>query len=376
MGRLRETVRVNGGSWFRRRRAPGWLGAVGITRLLAFQVIQVGLFVVLVRGVAAAILGGVVGAAAVAVTFGRWRGRWWTENAALWLRFRRRRGVVDVPATDPRLAALGQLVPDLVVEDQAGPDTSRLGMGSDGAGWFAVLEVEPSEAGVDPPVPLTALTRIAADAEPAGVVMQVVSHTMPVRGDATARHRLLWVAVRLDAAVVAAAAVGEGQVDVPAVLAELTRRVRRALRRRGLSARLLDADGVGEALALSCDLAPGDPATAAREEWGGWHSPRLRHRCYWLQRWPDPERGTYLLASLTDLPEALVSVALVLEPRDQAGDNDLRCLIRLAAAPERSQQVCDRAERLAQRLGGRLFPLDGEHAPAVYGSAPSGGGAR
>jgi type VII secretion protein EccE len=371
-------------AWFRLRRLPGRLGAVGVLRLLVFQVVQVGVFLVLLRGIWAAVLGSVVGAVAIAVTFGRWRGRWLTDQAVLWLRYRRGRGATSGAPDDPRLVALGQLVPDLVVEDiAAGPEGSRLGMGSDGAGWFTVLEVEPAGAGVAPPVPLAALVRVAAEAGQAGVVIQVVTHTVPVPGGVAARQRLLWVAVRLDADLVADAAVDDlgaepaHQVDVPAVLAELTRRVRRALRRRGLGARGLDADGVVDALALSCDLAATDAPGLGkvREDWHAWHSPRLAHRCGWLQTWPDPDRGTTLLAGLGESPEARVSISLVLQPRDEL-ESDLRCLIRLAAPPDRIGQVYDRADRLTRQLGGALFPLDGEHALGVYGSAPSGGGAR
>jgi type VII secretion protein EccE len=375
---------VSEGMWFRRRRLAGRLGVVGVTRLLVFQVIQVGLFVALVQGPLAALFGGAVGTVAIVVAFGRWRGRWCTELVMLWFRYRQRRGGAGGPqgGADPRLAALGRLVPDLVMEDVPGPDGTRLGMGSDGAGWFGVLEVEAGEAGVDPPVPLSALARIAAEAGPSGVVMQVVSYAAPEPGDPAARQRRLWVAVRLDADTVAGSLVDdpERQVEVPAVLAELTRRVRRTLKRRGLGSRVLDADAAIDALVLSCDLAPADPSRhrvgPVREEWEAWHSHWLSHRCYWLRDWPDPERGTGLLATLAELPGARVSTALVLEPGDEAGDPDLRCLIRLAAPQPRIREVGELAERLTVRAGGELFPLDGEHALAVYGSAPSGGGAR
>lgn len=371
-------------AWFRPRRPPGRLGAVGVSRLLAFQLIQVGLFIVLASGVWVAILGGTVGAVATVVTFGRSRGRWWAETAVLWLRYRRRREATAATPADGRLAALAQLVPDLVVEDVSGPDSTPLGMASDGAGWFAVLEVAPSEAGISPPVPLAALARIAVEAEASGVVMQVVTHSVPVEAAAD-RRRVLWVVVRLDADTVATDAVGDpDRLDVPAVLAELARRVRWALKRRGLAARMLDADGVLDALTLACDLvpasappAPGPPVARARESWDAWHSPRLAHRCFWLRIWPDPESGTVLLASITDLPGAQVSISLVLEPRPDAPvETDLSCLVRIATPQERSRQVCAQAGRVAQRLGGEMFPLDGEHATAVYASAPTGGGAR
>lgn len=114
-----------------------------------------------------------------------------------------------------------------------------------------------------------------------------------------------------------------------------------------------------------------------QEHWRAWQSCRLVHRCYWLREWPDPERGTNLLASLINLPNAQVSIALLLEPRSPANEGmDLRCLIRVASPPERHQEVGTHAQRIAERLGAQLFPLDGEHALGVYCSAPSGGGAR
>lgn len=370
---------------FRQRRVPGRLGAVGVSRLLALQVIQVGLFVVLVQPLWAAILGGLVGVLIILLVFARWQGRWITESALLWLRFRRRQGRVASQQEDQRLAALAELAPDLVIDEVPGPDATRLGMGSDGAGWFAVLEVEPADAGVDPPVPNAALARIAREAGLGGVVMQVVAHSapaasgaVPVPGAGAGRQRRLWVAVRLDADLVTSSAVDdeEDRVDVPAVLAELTRRVRRALRRRGLSTQVLDEDGLIDALALSCDLASAGHAGKVHEQWRAWQSHRLAHRCFWLRRWPDADRSTALLARLAELPDGQVTVAFILEARAESTEVDLRCLVRVSAPPAQCDRLCDLAEGLTDQAGGQLYPMDGEHALAVYGSAPTGGGAR
>ncbi|QSB15314.1 hypothetical protein JQS43_02825 [Natronosporangium hydrolyticum] len=360
-----------------------------------------------VRGAWPAIFAGVVGTLGVALVFGRWRGRWWTETATLWLRYRRNRagepatahaataGPAAIPGpadpdsgTDPRLAALGALVSDLAVESVPGTDAwPRWGMGSDGAGWFAVLEVDTTDAGVHPPLPLWALAEIATEAEQPGAVIQIVTHTSNQGGDVT---RTLWVVVRLDSVAVADSVVDGAaqQPDVPAVLAELSRRVTRVLRRRRLRARAVDRDGLLAALLRSCALTPDGPA--GFERWRWWSSGRLAHRSFWLRSWPTPEAGTTILAYLSDLPAAgrrpgaeppdpaattEVNVALTLEPRDGDGV-DLRALVRLAATPERLATLSDRAEALAEQLGAGLFPLDGEQALAVYGSAPTGGGAR
>lgn len=369
------------GVWLRPRRLPGRLGPVGVFRLLVFQVIQLGVFAALAEGLWIAILSGVVGSLAIIVTFGRWRGRWLSETVLLRLRRRRRRGTVGSDQADRRLAVLAELVPDLTVDDVPGPDGTRMGMGADGAGWFAVLEVEPGEGSVDPSVPLAALARIGAEAGVAGTVMQVLSYTAPTHHPGEERVRRLWVAVRLDADRLAQAMVDDlGQpIEVPAVLAELTRRARRALKRRGQHSRVLDVDGLIDALLLSCDLAPGDTAGPGlgqiHEEWRAWHSPRLVHRCFWLRSWPHPDRTTALLARLAELPDTRVSIALILEPALEAAEANLRCLIRLATPPA-IQRIDDVVLALADRQGAHLFPVDGEHALAVYASAPSGGGAR
>ncbi|GAA4013329.1 type VII secretion protein EccE [Allokutzneria multivorans] len=368
--------RGRSGAWFRPRRQPGRLGGFGLARLITLQVVLLALAFGVFQGMWALIASCVLGLIALALIFGRSQGRWWTESIALWLRFRRRKGASGEVREDPRLAALSELAPTLVVDDVDGPNDRKLGLGSDGAGWFTVIEVTPSDGSTPtPPVPLAGLVKIAAEAEQAGVVTQVVAHNGPIVGPGRREHTT-WVAVRLDAHAAAESMIdnAEGRVDVPAVLSEITRRVERVLQRRGHSARILTADEVTEALARSCDLArPGGPERI-REEWDAWYSPWLAHRSFWVRSWPDPVRGVELLAGLAELPAPMVSVALLLDPT--LAGADLRCLIRVAAPPDRVEQACSSVLDMAARCGARLTQLDGQHAPAVYASAPTGGGAR
>lgn len=361
---------ATGVPWFRPSRRSGHPGLLTLARLLAFEVLVVAALYVLSPQAWLTILVAALAAVLTIALFGRSHGRWWSESALLWLRYRRRGGTAGVRAEDPRLTALGELVPDLTVTDLP----SGLGMGGDGAGWFAVLEVATADvAGAVPPVPLAALARVAAEAEQAGVVIQLVSHN--AASAAGPRERAVWVAVRLDAQAVAESTLaGEFTVDVPAVLAEMARRAERVLTRRGSVVRALGADELLGALARSCDLLPAGSPVVAREAWQAWHSHRLAHRCYWVASWPDAERGTGLLAQLADLPATLVSIAFVLEPSFDG--TDLSCVVRVASLPSSLALVCDRAEHLVRRAGGRLSRLDGQHAPGVYASAPSGGGAR
>ena len=359
--------------WVRPRRRPGYLGALSATRAFALAVVlAVSSLLTLLSGwwLAAAIAGVSM---TIVLLFGRLRGKWLTDLFRDWLRFRGRRGVVGLLADDEggeKLARLRELVPDLMVENIAGFGGDRVGMGSDGAGWFAVLEIRsPHPEGVEPPVTLAELARIAADSEQPGAVVGVVVH-------AGAGQRRLWVSVRLDAQWVADSTVDapEVHVDVPKILAELVRRTGRALRRGELGYQVLDADGVAEALMLSCELSATEAGSRpAHESWTGWHSATLVHTCFWLRRWPGPDRLPELFTTVLDIPAALVSLAITVEPGKP--EASLRCLIRAGAVAAGRESLNTSLQRWVELVGGGVHRLDGEHAPAVYASAPSGGGA-
>lgn len=357
------------------RREPGRIGIVGVLRLVLLEVVLGVVFFVVLQELWTMIVGGALGLLAVLALFGRSDGRWWSESLMLWARYRLRSGQSGEQREDPRLTALCELAPDLLVEDVDDSADGRLGMGSDGAGWFAVLELATgNDEGARPPMPLAALAKIAAEAEQAGVVIQVVSHSAAT-GTSESRDQVVWVAIRLDANAVAESTIDHSgsQVDVPAVLAEITHRVERLLRRRGIRTRPLRADEVVDALARSCDLLP-TAAGHVHEDWDGWNSSQRKHACFWLRTWPDPDQTTRLLATLMALPAALVSVALLVEPVYEG--TNLRCIVRVATSTERYEELCSTVIRVVGWTGAQVTRLDGQHAPAVYASAPSGGGAR
>jgi type VII secretion protein EccE len=200
--------------------------------------------------------------------------------------------------------------------------------------------------------------------------------TVPVPAD-----RTIWVAVRLDARTLAEA-VADGGADLdaaPAVVAALVRRVAKSLRRVGVTHRLLDADELLDVLLRSCDLAPTTQSAEPvqpREDWSEWHSSRLVHRSFWIRDWPPVDQAGALLDWLSTAPSAMTSLALILSLDDDSGMFDLRGLVRVAAPAGDLDQVCQAIKRGAQQAKAGLFPLDGEQGPAVYASAPTGGGAR
>ncbi|MER7014931.1 hypothetical protein ABT324_26170 [Saccharopolyspora sp. NPDC000359] len=111
-----------------------------------------------------------------------------------------------------------------------------------------------------------------------------------------------------------------------------------------------------------------------REEWGSWRSTMLQHGCFRVRSWPNPERGSLLLSALAEVPDAQVSISLALEAGRRG--TELSGLLRVVTGEQQHAQTCERVARLVELADGRLSRLDGQQLPAVYASAPTGGGAR
>jgi type VII secretion protein EccE len=136
---------------------------------------------------------------------------------------------------------------------------------------------------------------------------------------------------------------------------------------------LLDAEGLLDALAQACALGTGERSRAAREDWGAWATARLAHACFWVRQWPAAHAAGALPGALAGTLAA-TTVAVMLEPGEDG--IELRCLVRVSAPANQLAAACAAVSDAAERAGARLFRLDGEQAPAVYATAPTGGGAR
>jgi type VII secretion protein EccE len=386
------------------RRRPGYLGPLHISQLLLTEFALVAVLASVTRGMLAAI-GAVAGAAILLlVTLGRHKGRWWLERRLMTWRYgRRQRGAATEYADDARIAALRRLAPGLVVENVAVAGGGQVGVARDDAGWFAVAAISSSTPMRESTggLPLDVLASALAEAEQPGAVLQVVIQAVPAPStDAPASSpaghsyrqllarfgqtsvpadRSTWIAVRLDARSLAEA-LADHTADVdtaPAVVAALIRRVAKALRPAGISSQLLDADGLLAALVNSCDLESSvQQPSPPREEWSAWRSSRFAHRAFWIRDWPPVDRAASLLDSLFTVPTAMTSVALILAPAERERMVDLKALVRVTAPAGELEQVCRSVIGAARNAKADLFQLDGEQSPAVYASAPTGGGAR
>src|SRR5690606_33685436 len=100
----------------------------------------------------------------------------------------------------------------------------------------------------------------------------------------------------------------------------------------------------------------------------------LRHRAFWVSRWPPIAEAGELLTLFSSVPAAIFSVSFVL-----AADGDVtsvRCLVRVAAPFASLERLSAALAESALDANAELFQLDGEQAAAVYACAPTGGGPR
>ncbi|MEU8241473.1 type VII secretion protein EccE [Actinoplanes missouriensis] len=371
----------------------GYLGPLRLPQILIAEAAVFLVAAAATQGAVPALIAAVVAAVMLVIAFARRQNRWWLEHSALTREHRRRRAARPGTDAGPVLAALRSIAPGLTVTDVPGRSSPEAtGVARDDAGWFGVVAL-------DSPVPLDTLVSSLAATEQPGVVLALVTHTvpapspdLPAASPAGASYRRLTeamaitpipahressISVRVDARALAESVLDHttDPASAAALTAALTRRIATALRRLGLPGRVLSAGELLDLLARSCDVAPGAPAPAV-EEWTHWRSHHLVHRTYWLETWPRSiaELGP-LFGWASTAPAAQTSVALIVDATG-AEDVPVRAFIRLATRPDVDLTALDRVLlEGVRRAGGELRPLDGEHGPAAYATAPTGGGA-
>ncbi|KKK04525.1 type VII secretion protein EccE [Micromonospora sp. HK10] len=312
---------------------------------------------------------GVPALLAVVAAFARRGGRWWYEDLALRRRLRRRRDRARgaVPAGDPRLAALA---PELNVVELTERGT-RLGIGQDERGWFAAVALTGRPGAPAGSVEAAVVDRaLAVLADFAGPVTQtqVVSHTLvwyPAPGAPPAAHRTVWVALRLSVADARTEAVsrGGGLRGVHRTVSAGMGRLGKALTAAGLGHRVLSRDELHAAVVSGAglDLAPESPV----ESWtslrgGGW-----TQHCLALRVRPNGSLGPLVDAvTATSAPSHTVA-ALVLP-----GGRRVPPLLRVAAMDGHAEALVKVVRDVAKRCGVPARPLDGQHGPGVYATAP------
>jgi len=402
-GRVRAVARVGGVPApppgpvvLVRRRRPGQLGWLSVGQLLIAEVLLVA--VLMLAGVNgwAMLAAAVVFLAMLVLLFGRRQGRWWTERMLLTWRMKQRGNAEPGPARDSRLAAIRVLSPDLTVSTYEASDGERVGVARDETGWFAVAAVTHPVVGRGGFVrlPLDRLAQAAREMGQPGAVVQVLVHSVPApTSEIDARNRCVsayrellgqhgavpadrsvWVAVRLDARRFIEAWVDENDpIDqAPAVVAALIRRMGRVIRRDALGYQTLDEDGLLDTLVRALDLEKDPGAEQPQETWQQWRSAHLTHACFWVRSWPEPAQGAAMLEHIAAVPAASTTISFTLDAHSEL--TDVRCLVRVATRQYGLAATATEVVETVRRFGGDVLRLDGEQGPAVYATAPTGGG--
>ena len=384
-------------------RSSGRLGPITVAQLIA---VEVALMIALAcTAFSLPIMAAGGGAALVIVVIAFWRkgDYWWYQTVPMRSRLRRR-----VRALDPEqlTEVLHRIAPDLGITGVEDRD-ENVGIGHDNGGWFSVIEIGSTDEGTKA-VPLERLERLFDETSVPVTAVQLVGHTTPVGlaaydDSAAARsyrellgqypavvHHKAWLAVRLGARDAReATAERGGEVDgVYKALASTSQRVSKLLGNVGVPNRILDAEGIREGIQQSLGVAFAPvPGERTAEEWNHWYADGLRHVAYRIVKWPsDAEALHRTVDSLSGIPATFVTVSIVVtagtsgkvNPDGRVTGRQLAvdAVVRLALDQTAWESAQNQLLNVADQLGVRLQRLDGEHGPAAYASAPTGGGPR
>lgn len=384
-------------------RSSGRIGPLTVAQLIAIEVALAIALACLPFELPVQIAGGAVALIVMVVVFWRKGDHWWYQTVPLRSRLKRR-----VRALDPEqlTEVLHRIAPDLGITGVEDRD-ENVGIGHDNGGWFSAIEIGSTD-GVTKAIPLERLERLFDETSVPVTAVQLVGHTTPVGlsaydnsaasrsyrellGDYPAVvHHKAWLAVRLGARDAREATADRGgEVDgVYKALASTSQRVSKLLGNVGVPNRILDAEGVREAVQQSLGVAFAPvPGERTAEDWDHWYADGLRHVSYRITKWPTDAQALHrTVDSLSGVPAAFVTVSIVVtagtsgkvNPDGRVTGRQLAvdAVVRLALDQASWESAQNQMLNVADQLGVRLQRLDGEHGPAAYASAPTGGGPR
>ncbi|EEP73007.1 hypothetical protein MCAG_03334 [Micromonospora sp. ATCC 39149] len=156
---------------------------------------------------------------------------------------------------------------------------------------------------------------------------------------------------------------GGGALGVHRTVAAAVGRLGKALHAAGLAHRLLGRDELGAALisGAGLDLTP-EPQS---ETWTGLRGGGWTQRCLALRARAGAAWGP-LVDAVTATSAPSHTLAAVVRP----GDRPAPPLLRVAAPADHVEALVKVVRDIARRAGVPARPLDGEHGPAVYATAP------
>ncbi|WP_157241073.1 type VII secretion protein EccE [Catenuloplanes japonicus] len=380
-------------------RRRGHLGGLSVAQLVCVEVAVVAVLASLGGPFWALPAAAVLAVILLVLAFARRKSRWWFEHRVVNRRFKERaRAAAFRP--DRELAALA---PDLAVTEIRERGTP-IGVGRDEMGWFVALAVNAGNDSVtDAGLGLDRVGRILAESALPVSALQVVSHIVPAptsflehSSPAVQSYRELlgglpipadsrvWVAARLRPAdaLAASASRGGGPEGVHKALAALLGRIGKTLDSAGFVSQPLTATELTAAVATVAGLSGaavtgGGPAPAQpvqqvqRENWAGWQGTEAVHVGFLATR-VSPAGLAVAARRLTEVGALSATVAVVLN-RQQDGDLRMQAIVDVAARAGNAAETLTAVVGVFQQSGIQLRRLDGQHAAAIYATAPTGG---
>ncbi|NUU21704.1 MAG: type VII secretion protein EccE [Streptomycetaceae bacterium] len=369
---------------------------------------------------------GVVAAAVLLVAvLPRYRGRRFVLWPGIVLAFRRRRRQASAlqrqraaqnrapqqgtsPDPDADLAPVREVAPNLVVEAVTDRTRRPIGLVGDGTFLTAVLLVEAPDEPLRPrrarhPLPLATIAEalrlddvVLASAQIVQVSQPAPAPHLPPESPAARSYvelreregldvpavRQTWIALRLDRdqCATAVAARGGGHEGAQRTVMRAANKLAAMLADDGLSCRILDEQGLRQALFVASGVNPAVRRTGR----GGLRTVEARHtwRCddrwhttFWISRWPrltGPSTPD-LIGALTGTPGLATTFSLTAQSGG-AGSVALTGHVRISA---RSADELERAASALEARAGQLrvgvVRLDWEQQPGLVATLPLGG---
>ncbi|MDR7280958.1 type VII secretion protein EccE [Catenuloplanes atrovinosus] len=387
----------------RRRGAPplpaerrrGRLGGLSVAQLVCVEVAVVAVLASLGGPVWALPVAGVLAVVLLVLAFARRKSRWWFEHRVVSRRFRERaRAAAASP--DRELAALAPHLSVTEIRERGTP----IGVGRDDMGWFVALAVDAGgDTAADAGLGADRIGRILAESALPVSALQVVTHLVPAptsfldhAAPAVRSYRELlggltipadsrvWVAARLRPAdaLAASASRGGGPEGVHRALAALLGRIGKTLDSAGFVSQPLTATELTAAVATVAGLTgaavTGDavPAPQApRENWAGWQGTEAIHVGFLATRL-SPSGLSVAARRLPEVGALSATVAVVLNRRPD-GDLRMQAIVDVAARATTAAETFAAVTGIFDQCGMQLRRLDGQHAAAIYATAPTGG---
>ncbi|MGJ6980552.1 type VII secretion protein EccE [Aestuariimicrobium soli] len=322
-----------------------------------------------------------------------WTGRSLIGSVVNRLRFRQRRARrVEHPDLPIDLVPLAQWLPGLQVNQTRSASGAEVGVVTDGESWTAILSLTSDDllmADAGEKIDLEALSGLTRQDDIVFAGLQLVTYTVPAPVTALLRPgsvaaqayleiaetpppavRRTWLSVRLDPRLCleAVARRGASNDGIHGTLRFGLHRVQAALKRQGLTTRVLTPMEIYEVLSFTTGSTPDHGSERSTESWTTWECDGLVHLGARVRGGGNASMAYQSLISALDRAPVLFAVtSYTIDDRNQSSG-----AVRLVAP---NRELADRAHEHLRRSLPKQVTLSGRgglQVPTVIGTVPLG----